>query len=93
MTEGQRRRKVFAEYLSDELAQLWRAGTKRVERTRIEEIGRRAGLDQDDAYEAFGAARGDIWEGEFVEGDEGPGWEAVELTDVPPSGPPGDTGL
>ena len=34
MTEDQRRRKAFAQYLSDELAQLWRAGTKRVERAR-----------------------------------------------------------
>ena len=93
MTEDQRRHKAFAQYLSDELAQLWRAGTKRVERARIEEIGQRAGLDRDETYEACGAARGDIWQGEFVESNEGPGWVEVELKNVPPSGPPDAMGL
>jgi len=93
MTENQRRRNIFAEALRDELAQLWRAGVRHVERSRIEEIGQRVGLDRDETYEAFGAARGDIWRGDFIESDEGPGWEAVILKDVPASGPPDDVGL
>jgi len=93
MTESQRRRNVFAQVLRDELAQLWRAGVTRVARSRIDEIGQRIGLDRDETYEAFEAARGDIWRGDFVESDEGPGWEAVVLKDIPASGPPDDTGL
>jgi hypothetical protein len=93
MTERQRRRKEFAQALSDELAQLRRAGVERVERSRIGEIGQRVGLDRDETYEAFGSARGDIWRGDFVESDEGPGWEEVVLRDVPPSGPPDDVGI
>jgi hypothetical protein len=83
MTESQRRSKEFAQALSDELAQLWREGAKRVERPRIEEIGQRVGLDRGETYEAFEALRGDIWRGDFVESDEGPGWEAVLLKDIP----------
>ncbi len=84
MTESQRRSKEFAQALSDELAQIWREGAKRVDRPRIEEIGQRVGLDRGETYEAFEALRGDTWRGDFVESDEGPGWEAVLLTDIPP---------
>ena len=93
MTENQRRRQEFARGLQNELAKLWREGEDRIDRVRVEEIGQRFGLDRAEAHEAFMAFRGDIWEGELVETDEEPGWEAVVLRDVPPSGPQEGMGI
>jgi hypothetical protein len=36
-----------------------------------------------ETYKAFEAVRGDVWEGEYIESDEEPGWEAVKLENVP----------
>ncbi|MBV9454505.1 MAG: hypothetical protein JOZ19_10355 [Rubrobacter sp.] len=91
MTENQHRRQEFARGLQNELAKLWREGGDRIDRIGVEEIGRRFRLDQDEAREAFVALRGDVWEGEFIEANEEPGWEAVVLKDVPSSGPPEET--
>ena len=93
MTENQQRRKEFARVLQNELAKLWREGGDRIDRNSVEEIGRRSGLDQDEASEAFVALRGDVWEGEFIEANEESGWEAVVLKDVPSSGPREETGI
>jgi hypothetical protein len=93
MTENRRRRQEFARGLQNELAKLWREGEDRIDRISVEEIGQRFGLDQDEAREAFVALRGDVWEGEFVETDEEPGWEAVVLKDVPSSGLREETGI
>jgi hypothetical protein len=93
MTENQRRNKEFVRSLQDELARSWRAGVTRVDRTRIEEIGRRVGLDPTETYETVEAVKGDVWEGEFVASDEEPGWEAMVLENVPSSGPPEGTGI
>jgi len=88
MTEKQRHRQEFVKALRDELAQLWREGEDRVERVRVEEIGQRFDLDENDARKTFVASRGDVWEGEFVETDEEPGWEAVVLENVPTAARP-----
>jgi hypothetical protein len=93
MTENRRRRQEFARGLQNELAKLWREGEDRIDRISVEEIGQRFGLDQDEAREAFVALRGDVWEGEFVETDEEPGWEALVLKDVPSSGSREETGI
>jgi hypothetical protein len=93
VTENQQRRQEFARGLQNELAKLWREGENRIDRVRVEEIGQRYGMDQAEARDAFMAARGDIWEGELVETDEEPGWEAVALKDIPPSGPRHETGI
>ena len=93
MTENQHRRQEFMRGLRDELAKLWREGENRIDRASVEEIGQRFGLDRAEAREAFMAFRGDIWEGEFVETDEEPGWEAVVLKDVPSSQPQEETGI
>ncbi len=52
----------------------------------MEEIGQRFELDGEEARNLFVDARGDIWQGEFVESDDEPGWEAVELKRVPSVG-------
>ena len=88
MTEKQRHRQEFVKALRDELAQLWREGEDRVERVRVEEVGQRFDLDEDDARKTFVASRGDVWEGKFVETDEEPGWEAVVLENVPTAARP-----
>jgi hypothetical protein len=88
MTENQRRRQEFVRALRNELAELWRRGEDNVDRARVEEIGGRFGLDETEAHEMFVASRGDIWEGEFVETDEEPGWEAVVLENVPTAARP-----
>jgi hypothetical protein len=86
MTENQHRRQEFARGLQNEVAKLWREGEDRIDRISVEEIGQRFGLDQDEAREAFVALGGNIWEGEYVETNDEPGWEAVVLKDVPSSG-------
>ena len=77
----------FLRALRDEVAELWRRGEDRMDRERVEEIGRRFDVDPDEARETFVKARGDLWKGEFVESDEEPGWDAVVLESVPSSGP------
>ena len=88
MTEKQRRRHDFVQAIRDEIAQLWRDGADGVDRVRVEEVGQRFGLDEDEARELFVASRGDVWEGEFVETDKEPGWEAVVLENVPTAARP-----
>ncbi len=88
MTEKQRHRQEFVKAIRDELAQLWREGQDRIERARVEEIGQRFDLDEDDARKTFEASRGDVWEGEFVETDEEPGWGAAVLENVPTAARP-----
>jgi hypothetical protein len=73
----------FDQALEDVLAKLEREGVDRVDRARVEGIGQRFGLDPTETREAFLGSRGDIWEGEFVETDEKPGWEVVILRRVP----------
>jgi hypothetical protein len=94
MTESQRHRQEFVTALMNELAELWREGTTRVERSQVEEIRRQCGLDQTEAYQAFAAVRGDVWEGEYIESEEEPGWKAVGLENVPAvDRPAGETSI
>lgn len=83
---GISRRREFEDALKHVLAKLGREGVDRVERSRIEELGQRFELDPDEARKLFVASRGDIWEGEFVESDDEPGWEAVDLERIPSVG-------
>lgn len=78
-----RRRRQFEETLRDTLAKLEREGVDRMERSQVEEIGEQFELDRDEARKLFVKSRGDIWKGEFIESDEDPGWEAVELESIP----------
>ncbi len=80
------RRRQFEEALRNILAKLEREGTDRLDRTRVEELGERFGLDRDQALRLFVDSRGDIWKGEFIESEEEPGWEAVALERVPSTG-------
>ncbi len=81
-----RRRRQFEENLRDTLAKLEREGVDRIDRSQVEEIGERLELDRDEAHKLFVESRGDIWKGEFIESDDEPGWEAVELDSVPSAG-------
>ncbi len=81
-----KRRRQFEETLRDTLAKLERDHVNRIERSEVEEIGQRFELDGDEARKLFVDARGDIWQGEFVESDDEPGWEAVELKQIPSVG-------
>jgi hypothetical protein len=83
---GIKRRREFEEGLKNVLAKLGREGVDRIERSQVEEIGQRFELDPDDARKLFVKSRGYIWKGEFVESDEEPGWEAVELERIPSVG-------
>ena len=87
MTEGMRRRHEFAEALENVLAKLVREGEERIDRTRVEELGQQYGLDEDEARRVFVDSKGTIWEGEFVETDEEPGWESAVLENIPSKGP------
>lgn len=86
-------RHQFEQALKDVFAKLRREGIDRVDRVRLEEVGQRFGVDPDEVYEAVAVSRGDLWEGEFVETDEKPGWEVIVLKDVPSSGPPSNRGV
>ncbi len=81
-----KRRRQFEETLRDKLAKLERDQVNRIDRSEVEEMGQRFELDGDEARKLFVDARGDIWQGEFVESDNEPGWEAVELKRVPSVG-------
>lgn len=81
-----RRRRRFEENLRDTLAKLEREGVDRIDRSQVEEIGERFELDRDEASKLFVESRGDIWKGEFIESDDEPGWEAVELESIPSTG-------
>ncbi len=81
-----KRRRQFEETLGDVLAKLQRDHVDRIDRSQVEEIGQRFDLDPDEARKLFVEAKGNIWQGEFVESDEKPGWEAVELKRVPSVG-------
>ncbi len=81
-----RRRRQFEENLRDTLAKLEREGVDRIDRSQVEEIGERLEIDRDEARKLFVESRGDIWKGEFIESDDEPGWEAVELERIPSVG-------
>ncbi|MEW6635214.1 MAG: hypothetical protein AB1425_00210 [Actinomycetota bacterium] len=83
MTESYERRQQFTKAPMSELARLWREGATRIERSHVEEVGRRSGVDPDEASRIFADSRGDLWQGEFIRSKEGPGWEAVALENVP----------
>ncbi len=81
-----KRRRQFEETLRDALAKLERDHVNRIDRSQVEEIGQQFEIDPDEARKLFVEAKGDVWQGEFVESDEEPGWEAVELERVPSVG-------
>ena len=93
MTEGMKRHNEFTEALMHELARLWREGERRIERTHVEEIGERYGVDPDEAGRAFVDSRGTLWEGELVEGDGESDWTAAELANVPSAGTSSDSSV
>jgi hypothetical protein len=82
--EGTRRRREFEEALRNVIAKLGREGNDRIDRSYIEEIGQRYDLDPDEASELFVKSRGEIWQGELIEGESG--WEAATLENVPSTG-------
>lgn len=82
--EGTRRRREFEEALRNVIAKLGREGHDRIDRSYVEEIGQRYDLDPDEASKLFVKARGEIWQGELIEGDSG--WEAATLENVPSTG-------
>lgn len=82
--EGTRRRREFEEALRNAIAKLGRESNDRIERSYIEEIGQRYDLDPDEASELFVKSRGEIWQGELIEGESG--WEAATLENVPSTG-------
>ncbi len=81
--EGTRRRREFEEAIRNVVVKLGREGKDRIERSRVEEVGERYGLDPDDARKLFLDARGDVWRGKLIEGEGEPGWEAATLERVP----------
>jgi len=93
MTESFVRRNEFAKVLQDELARIWREGGRRIDRAQVEEIGRRLEVDRDEALRIFVDSKGALWEGAFVESEEEPGWEAVELANVPSTGTAPDSSV
>lgn len=93
MTDSMRRRSEYTQALRDMLAKLKNEGTERVERSQVEEIGQRFDIDRDEALRVFVDSKGTLWEGELVESDEEPGWEAATLEHVPPAGPEPTTGM
>lgn len=86
--ESSKRHRQFEEALRNILAKLEREGVDRVERTQIEEIGQRFDVDREKARELFIKSKGDIWEGDLVESEGEPGWEAATLTNIPSTGRP-----
>lgn len=86
MASGPQRHQ-FEMALRDELASLVQGGTNHVDRTLIEEVGQRFGIEPEEARDIFTESKGDIWQGEFVEsGDAVLGWTAAEVTHVPSAG-------
>ncbi len=82
--EGTRRHREFEEVLRNAIAKLGREGNDRIDRSYIEELGQQHDLDPDKASELFVKARGEIWQGELIEGESG--WEAATLENVPSTG-------
>ena len=82
--EGTRRRREFEEALRHAIAKLGREGHDRIDRSYIEELGQQHDLDPDEASKLFVKARGEIWQGELIEGESG--WEAATLENVPSTG-------
>lgn len=93
MTDSMRRRSEFTKALRDMLAKLEDEGTDRIERSRVEEIGQRFDIDRDEALRVFVDSKGTLWQGELIESDEEPGWEAATLEHVPPAGADPTRGL
>lgn len=84
--EAIRRRREFEEALRNVVAKLGREGNDRIDRSHVEEIGQRYDLDPDEARKLFVKSRGEIWQGELIESEEEPGWEAATLRNVPSTG-------
>ena len=81
------RRNESAQALRDVLAKLEREGADRIDRGRVEELGRRYGIDPDEACRIFVDSRGTVREGELIGSDEeGTGWMAAALEHVPSAG-------
>ena len=88
--ESIKRRREFEEALRNILSKFEREGVDRIERSQVEEIGERYELDREKARELFVKSKGDIWEGDIVESEGEPGWEAATLKNIPSTGkPPG----
>jgi hypothetical protein len=83
----------FEQALVDELAKLQREGVNRIDRARVEEIGQRFGIDAGEAGSTFVTYRGEMWQGDLIESDEGPGWEAATLENVPPTATSPDSSI
>jgi hypothetical protein len=84
----------FENQLMNELARLWREGERRIERTRVEEIGRRFDVPAEEAGELFLRSRGTLWDGELTEEGGEESWRAAELDDVYSTGySPGEDSL
>lgn len=81
-----KRNREFEEALRNVLAKLEREGVERVERSQIEEIGQQFEIDSEKARELFVRSKGDIWQGELIESEGDPGWEAATLKNVPSTG-------
>jgi hypothetical protein len=84
--EGTRRRREFEEALRNAVAKLGREGKDRIDRSYIEDIGQRYDLEPDEAREFFMKSRGEIWQGELIECEGEPSWEAATLKNVPSTG-------
>ena len=82
--EGTRRHRGFEEVLRNAIAKLGREGHDRIDRSYIEELGQQHDLDPDEASKLFVKARGEIWQGELIEGESG--WETATLENVPSTG-------
>jgi hypothetical protein len=70
--------------LRNAIAKLGREGNDRIDRSYVEELGQQHDLDPDEASELFVKSRGEIWQGELIEGESG--WEAATLANVPSTG-------
>ncbi len=75
------------------IAGLRREGADRIDRERVEELGERYGIDRDEARRVFADSKGTLWEGEFVETEEEPGWESATLESAPTIGPRPEEGI
>jgi hypothetical protein len=84
--EGIKRRREFEEALRNIISKLDREGKDRLDRSEVEEIGEQYDLDPEKARELFLASKGDVWEGELIDGEREPGWEAARLDRAPASG-------
>jgi hypothetical protein len=84
--EGIKRRREFEEALRNIISKLDREGKDRLDRSEVEEIGEQYDLDPEKARELFLASKGDVWEGELIDGEGEPGWEAARLDRAPASG-------